>query len=76
MEEEKKRGEEMISINFWWKIRVERVKFRESLGKEEGDRTGIGAAEGEREKGKQAHALLDSEKPVPELVTGQFNPGR
>lgn len=59
----------MISINFWWKIRVGRVKFRESLGKEEGDRTGIGAAEGEREKGKQAHALLDSEKPVPELVT-------
>lgn len=41
-------------------------------------RTGIGHAEGdgERERGREVHALLDSEKPVPELVTGQFNPGR
>lgn len=46
------------------------------FGERRRGRTGIGAAEGEREKGKQAHALLDSEKPVPELVTGQFNPGR
>lgn len=56
---------------------MERVKFRERVSgkKEDRDRTRRGRWR-ERERGREVHALLDSEKPVPELVTGQFNPGR
>lgn len=41
-----------------------------------GRRIGHAEGDGERKRGREVHALLDSEKPVPELVTGQFNPGR